>query len=342
MKILSSGYHNPHYATFTEYAEAAIRRSGRDLITFDDAQFIIPGRFRDMAAFLQKWDLERMNRKFLSLARKHKPDLCLVMGGYRILPETIKRIKEEGITCALWTTDPPFDFNLLMEIGPLYDFIFCAGTEAVELFNKAGIRGAIWVPFACESETQKRRQLTEEERRAYGCDVAFVGTVDPDYYPVRVECLEAISDFNIGIWGPGAEKIPSSSPVKSRVRGQKTTPEIWTRIYSASKIVLCMHYRNPKRPALCYQASPRVFEALACASFLLTDDQADVNSVFEDGRHLVVFKDPADLRKKVEYYLARPEERARIAAAGYEEVMRKHTYANRIENIFAVIGGKRR
>jgi len=70
------------------------------------------------------------------------------------------------------------------------------------------------------------------------------------------------------------------------------------------------------------------------------DNQKDVKSLFEDGKHLTIFKDIKDLREKIKYYLIHPEERERIAQEGYREVIQKHTYLHRIKKMLTVIGKK--
>ena len=86
-----------------------------------------------------------------------------------------------------------------------------------------------------------------------------------------------------------------------------------------------------------HQADPRVFEAMACGAFVLTDRQKDVVSLFRDGEHLVTYDDDRDLRDKIGYFLRHPEERECIAAAGMREVLNNHTYSHRVKDLFANI-----
>jgi spore maturation protein CgeB len=127
--------------------------------------------------------------------------------------------------------------------------------------------------------------------------------------------------------------------LKSRIRKAHTAPAEWLKIYSASRIVLATHYRDPEGVVPVHQASPRVFEALACRAFLICDRQRDVFSLFCDGEHLAGFDNGADLAKKVRYYLDHPQERQTIACKGHEEVMRRHTYVHRIEELLASLMG---
>lgn len=270
------------------------------------------------------------------MAAEAKPDIAIITGGHRISAETIHRLKARGVLCVLWTIDPPLYFQPILDVAPFYDHVFCQGTEAIELLNKTGIRGAQWLPMACDPEYHYPVEFSSAEKDQYGCDVAFVGS----YYPERVNLFQKLSDFDFAIWGPGWDNLSPDSPIRRCVRGAHTTPAEWLKIYSASKIVLATHYHDPQNRFPVYQASPRVFEALACRAFVLCDDQRDVFSLFKDGKDIVRFFDSADLTEKVRHYLAHPEERDKIAAQGYGNVLNNHTYIHRIKELLSKIGNR--
>ena len=94
---------------------------------------------------------------------------------------------------------------------------------------------------------------------------------------------------------------------------------------------MIIHYQDGRVP--CYQASPKVYETLACGGLAVDDDQKDVFALFEDGRHLVRFENPDDLAAKIETALSRPEERRAIARRGREEALGKHTYRHRVQSL---------
>lgn len=333
MKILFSGYHNPHFLTVTEYIENAITELGHELYVFDDRQHIIPGRIRSRIKYFNQIDLQYINHKFLSLALKAKPDIIIVSGGHRITSSALKRLAKAGLCVTLWTLDAPLNFQPIIKSAPFYNLIFCMGTEAIELLRDTGIKGAHWLPAACDSVHHHHLELSIQDQEKYGYDVAFVGS----FYPSRAEILEGLSHFNIAIWGPGWDRLPAQSPLRPFVKGEHTKPDIWRKIYNASKIILSIHYQELEKCFPVYQASPRVFEALACGAFIITDSQRDVLSLFNDGEHLVAFSDKIDLQKKVEYFLGRPQERFRISSTGRQEVLAKHTYINRIENLLYLV-----
>jgi spore maturation protein CgeB len=109
-------------------------------------------------------------------------------------------------------------------------------------------------------------------------------------------------------------------------------------MYNAAKIIIIIHYQDGTIP--CFQASPKVFEALACRSFVISDSQKDVFKLFSSGKELVCFNNIQDLKAKIDHFLHRDEERRMIAAAGYEEVLKKHTYRHRLQEILGHIGGR--
>jgi spore maturation protein CgeB len=113
----------------------------------------------------------------------------------------------------------------------------------------------------------------------------------------------------------------------------------WVKVYSASKIAVVIHYQDGSTP--CHQASPKVFEALACGILVLVDGQKDVFRFFQDGKHLVRFTGAQDLRDKIAYFLGNPAERQRIADAGRAEALAQHTYRVRVRELIGPASGYR-
>ena len=333
MKILFSGYHNPNFLTITEYMERAIKSLGHELFVFDDRQHIVPGRVRQRIKWLHQFDLNHINKKIISLAVEKKPDVAIVTGGHRITAQTIRSLKDSNIYRVLWTIDAPVNFQPILDVAPFYDHIYCQGTEAIEIFDREGIEGAQWLPVACDPDLHRPVELSAEEKMRYGNDVVFVGS----YYPNRAELFEILAGFDFGIWGPGWEKLDQKSKLIGCIRGTNTPQSEWLKIYSASKIVLATHYQNPEKRFPVYQASPRVFEAMACGAFVISDNQRDVLSLFKEGEHLARFIDSDDLIEKIKYYLDRPIERQEMAQRGRQYVLGKHTYVQRIKELLSYI-----
>lgn len=331
MRILISGYHNPHFVTVTEYIERGVRSLGHDLIIFDDRRHLFPGRLRQKFRILQQVSVGLINRRLVRLAESSQPDAAIVTGGHRITRACLKRLRQHHLRTALWTTDAPRNSDLMMKTAFDYDHLFCQGSEYVDIFTQMGLAEAEWLPMACDPEVHRRVNVSAEEKLKFGSDVVFMGS----YYPQRAEMLQAVLRHHPALWGPGWDVLPQTSPLRACIRGAHTQPGIWTKIYSATKIVLSIHYCDSENHFPVHQASPRVFEAMACGAFVLTDRQKDVLSLFKDGEHLVTFSDDADLDRKIAFFLEHADERQRIATAGRQEVLKNHTYENRLSRLLA-------
>ena len=183
MKILFSGYHNPHYETVTEYMERALRSLGHEVIVYDDRRHVIPGRIRSRVGWLNRLDLASINRRLVEAARRHAVDAVVVTGGDRILAEAVNRIRSMGIAAVLWTTDPPKGCVPHLHAAPHYDHIYCQGTEFVDLLRENGIESARWLPVGCEPASHHPVEMTEEERRITAATSSSSGPIIPKGRP---------------------------------------------------------------------------------------------------------------------------------------------------------------
>jgi spore maturation protein CgeB len=234
----------------------------------------------------------------------------------------------------MWVIDAPINFSNILDAAPYYDFIFCGGTEAVEIFKNFKYENVEWLPFACDPEYHFPLKDDNSGQPALFKDVVFVGS----NYPSRVSIFESLNlgEYDFGIWGSGWNKLSPDSPLKQYIQKIHTKPDEWIKIYCNSKIVLVTHYPGTNNIPV-YQASPKIYEALACGSFIICDNQKDVRSLFNDGEHLVIFSDLKDLDDKIHYYLYHHAERKEIAASGRQEVLKKHTYFHRLNKLLSTL-----
>lgn len=90
--------------------------------------------------------------------------------------------------------------------------------------------------------------------------------------------------------------------------------------------------------AQCVSApNPRIYDVLACGGFLLSSYNPGLETEFEIGEDLDVFHGKDELRYKVDYYLAHPQERERIAANGRARVLANCGYYVRIQRLLSAI-----
>jgi hypothetical protein len=82
----------------------------------------------------------------------------------------------------------------------------------------------------------------------------------------------------------------------------------------------------------------RDFEAPMAGAFYLVQDYLDLPLFYRPGEEVATWSTLPELRAKVTHYLAHPEERARIAAAGQQRARSDHTWDVRLRALFHRLG----
>ncbi len=211
----------------------------------------------------------------------------------------------------------------------LYDLVivndFYHGIQWLEL----GAGRAEALPLsAIDPDFHHPYDLSEDERKAYACEVGFVGTLVPNHlYGERIAALEALRDFDLGIWS--VHEVPPS--LRKYYRGPALGEQM-LRITCGSTIAL-----NPHGDFMRYGGNMRLFEACGAGAFQIADDRPGIKDWFTVGEHLVTYRDPDHLRELVRYYLDHPVERQQIAAAGQAHVCANHTYDQRMARLMGLI-----
>ena len=100
-------------------------------------------------------------------------------------------------------------------------------------------------------------------------------------------------------------------------------------LFNRAKIILNIHAED------FLDTETRVFEALGCGSFLLTEQLSSENPF--SNRELVQFKDIEDLMRKIRYFLDHDEEREAIAERGHLAALKNHTYTHRAQQMVGII-----
>jgi spore maturation protein CgeB len=274
------------------------------------------------------------NRRLVEKARRFKPNVLWMNGGNTVIyPETLELIKRElGCKIIYASGVSPIVFSHPMErqAARLYDLVlvndYYHGIQWLEL----GARRMECLPIsACDPDFHHPYELSEQERKAYHCDVGFVGTLVPDaLYSRRVQALETLCDFDLGIWS--VHEVPVS--LRKFVRGEALGDKM-LQVLSAAKITI-----NTHGDFMLYGGNMRTFEAAGVGVMQITDDLPGTHEWFKEGETIVTYKDVNDLREKVAYYLQHDAERERIVQRAREHVYQNHTYDQRMARVEALIG----
>ena len=332
MKILVVG---PQYTdSFANNIAVTLQAMGHTVVCADEGISRRLGESRYVTAF---WSI--LHGAFPALGRlyfnslirqaaKLQPDLVLVVHS-QAPPEVIERVKEScAAKVVCWFTDSILGLYRQYLLGAPYDAVFLKEPFLVRAFReKLGIN-AHYLPECCNPLWHKRVTLTKQEESLYGCDLAAIGTLH--YY--RAGMLKDFASRDLKIWGVTA---PSwvGSPLHRNYTNHYVVAKDKAKALVAAKVVI-----NPILFAEIEGVNCTLFEAAGCGAFQIADWKPALAELFEPEREIVTFRTRQELKEKVEYYLAHPEERAEISMRSYERAHREHTYQVRLNKMLGVLG----
>lgn len=195
--------------------------------------------------------------------------------------------------------------ELRLAMARHFDSVFMAQKGQIDDYAAAGIEKLHWLPLACSPELH---DVPETPRTL---DLAYVGSLNSEEMPRRQALLHRLAalypDHFIG----------------------RAWPHEMAAIYARAKIIVNVSHNR--------DVNMRVFEALASGALLITDESDGLEDLFEDGKHLIVYRKDEDLFDVVAFYLENDEARENIAAAGRAEVYARHTYDHRIAELLRIM-----
>ena len=263
-------------------------------------------------------------------ALEFRPDLVIALAQAPLNAAVCDRLRTAGSKVAFWFVENHRVLPYWKQVAKDYDAFFAIQDEPfLAMVREAGAPKAIYLPTAADPDRHVPVELTEAERRRFGADLSFAGAP----YLNRQRMLLGLIDLAPKIWGDGwaGTEVAKLAPE----RGARFDLFEMIRIFAATRINLNIHSANHVAgldPDADY-VNPRTFELAACGAFQLVDARAPLPGMFRDDE-IVTFRSVAELRHLITHYLARPEERAAIAARARARVLAEHTFAHRVCRIF--------
>jgi hypothetical protein len=196
----------------------------------------------------------------------------------------------------------------------------------VQEFHAAGAGEVHFLPQGVDPEIDRP---ANEVPGCFRCEVCFIGS---GQYRHRVELLRAIAAVAaLQIRGPGwaSDSLP--------IAGGKTLGPEFARAVAGADIVLGV---NAFAEQAMYRASAsnRMWKVFGCRGFYLGPWVEDIDHFAGDGEHCVWYRSTEQAVDLVRRYLADPDARRRISAAGHRHALAHHTYAHRLRLLLAGTG----
>ncbi|MFZ9558443.1 MAG: CgeB family protein [Vulcanococcus sp.] len=272
----------------------------------------------------RSWEWWGFQRELIALIEQHKPRLVLVTGILPLAPRVFQAIRASGGRIVNYLTDDPWNpihrRRCFLRNLKHYDHIFSTKEALRQRLEQAGTPSTSWLPFAYDPELHHPIDVTEPEP----ADVLFVGTGATE----RLPWLEALADLPglrrrihgnswEGLSTPGWEKGPA------------VVGEDYSRAIGSARIVLGL-----LRQANGDLSTDRSYEIGAIGGCGLYQDTSEHRALLKDYPDGGFFKDPAELRARVEALLSDPELQQQLRQGGAKALRRpEHTYGARLRTI---------
>jgi hypothetical protein len=243
---------------------------------------------------------------------------------------TVRTFRGAGMRVVNVFPDNPFDIMGLNVVGRTLldqfralDMVFVHDRYAVGQLAQLGIRSS-FLAFARDPLLHDPADATEPLPDQP--DVVFIGNPDSE----RIRYLRAITDLGLGLWAQWDwARLGREDPLYRCVRGKELFGRDMVRAMRYAKISINLLRRSQKTAH-----NMRSFESPASRACTLSEASPGVLELFEDGREVLTFSTPEDLRRKVLSLLESSAMREQLAGAGWDRV-REDDYSVRAAELLA-------
>jgi spore maturation protein CgeB len=272
----------------------------------------------------QRWILRRLERAGVDW----RPEVVLVIKGGPITPEVVRRVKARtGARVVNVFPDNPL-WMIPFECIEAYDVFFTKERYALRSLQAVGLRNLRYLPMYCVPAQHHPVEPTAEEARRFGAPISFVGS----RYDYRERFVRELADHPLRVWGAGWGRVTDPA-VRRLVGGGPVFGRDKLCVYAASTVSLNHHH--PMNDIV--GVNTRAFELAAAGACQVADFKDDLGALFKPGEEVLVYRDLGELKRLLEFYVARPDEARAIGANARRRALAEHTLRHRLEEIIAVL-----
>jgi len=309
-KILFAAWscHNKNYHAYHMW-DSPLKKIFGKVITFDPQEVI----YKD--------GKDEMNKKFLEVLEKEKPDYLFLWLIYEeFYLETLEKIKEISPKTKIvnFCGDDDLMFNTsTIYLFPFIDYFLYSQLQFSSSYKKYNKK----IFFGGGVDTS----IFKPMKTKYLYDSSFVGGPKGD----RAEQIKYLIDNNIkfSLFGRGWDKHPE---VKSVYKGEADHND-FSKIINSTKVNICF---TKNHGGTLHMLLERVFAINACNAFGLIEYCDEYLNIFKKNKNIAFFKDKNDLVNKINYYLKNDSLRDKIANEAYKFTVPKYSNYHLLLNMF--------
>jgi glycosyltransferase involved in cell wall biosynthesis len=267
---------------------------------------------------------KEMNKKFLDIIRKEKPDyIHMCFGPDEFELSTLLNIRKvsPNTKTLIAFGDDDIEFERFSRYIMLFvDFGLVHQIRYLKNYKEEGIDSVFGI-VGLDNNFFKFMDLEKKY------DVTFIG-LPLSEKSGRYKLIKFLKEngINIQLFGWGWDNY---SDFKDIYRGPLSSEEL-VKVLNQSKINLCLSKNQKGEPHL--KAKP--LEASSCKTFALTEYCDEYERLFKQGKEMIMFDGEKDLLNKVKYYLKNEKEREKIAEAAYKRINKDYNLTKIVGKIF--------
>jgi spore maturation protein CgeB len=303
-----------------------LRAMGHEVRLFAYRRDNVLYKNRSTKGAYQLWILRRLERACLAW----QPAVVLVIKGGPIAPDLIRRVKARLDTRFVnFFPDNPL-WMIPFECIEAYDVFFTKERYAMASLRQVGLRNLHYLPMYCVPSLHHPVALTAEDVRRFASPLSFVGS----RYHYRERFVRELADYPVRLWGQGWAR--ATDPVIRRmVAGGPVYGRDKLSVYAGS--TLSLNHHHPMNDIV--GVNTRAFELAGAGACQLVDAKEDITRLFKPGEEVLTYRDLAELRQHIDYYLANPDEARAIGENARRRALADHTLRQRIEAMLDVLAG---
>jgi spore maturation protein CgeB len=297
----------------TEYTTfiPALERLGYEVVHFDSWELNLYPSYAEL------------NQALLATVEKERPDVMLtVQMHYELWLETLQTIQARGDVATIsWTTDDSWKYREVSRfIGNSYHAMTTTYADCLSQYHQDGIKQVLLTQWAVSSD------VLQAPLPAHACryQVSFVGAAHGD----RIQKIAKLAEYGIEVscfgygWSNGSV---DATDIPNIIR----------------ESVISLNFANAFKGA--NQIKARTFEVPGAGGFLLTENARGLERSYLPNREIAVFDSIENLAHQIKHFRSHPEERDRIAQAGFLRTKQEHTYDLRMQEVvkFAIVSRDR-
>jgi hypothetical protein len=259
------------------------------------------------------------NRAVLDAAERFRPDVLWLEKATYLFPRTFRRLHgDPRLLCVYHNTDDwrlnaslihRLHWRYLRRTIAEYDLHITSNLWNVEEFRQAGFPRVVHMELAANPAVPDPGELSELERRELGGAVGFIGHWEP---VTERRLLHVVrGGIPVKIYGGSWDDAESAAELGDAIQHRLVMGEEYARAIVSFDInvgIVSKWNRN--------HTASRTFQIPALGAFLLHERNELVSRYFKEGVEAEFFDSDEELLEKCRHYLARPDERRRVAEAG--------------------------